>query len=134
MEGPEVIGEVQRSLEALYAKRPVNLPAFERLVWAHIPGGVPVEWRSVQEYTLQDLKDAVKQAVADDKAPGSNRVTAALIAELPEPVQRLLVHTYWLVLRGTLVPESWHEASNIIQTATICNKRKCCKQRCYEQN
>ena len=40
----------------------------------------------MQDYTLQDLKDAVRQAVADDKAPGSNRVTAALIAELPEPV------------------------------------------------
>ena len=42
---------------------------------------------------MQDLKDAVRQAVADDKAPGSNRVTAALIVELPEPVQGLLVHT-----------------------------------------
>ena len=92
MEASEVIGEVQRYWEALYAKRPVNLPAFERLVRAHIPRGVPEEWRVVQDYTLQNLKDAVKQAVADDKAPGSNRVTAALIAELPEPVQGLLVH------------------------------------------
>ena len=74
MEASDVIGEVQRYLEALYAKRPVNLPAFERLVRAHIPRGVPEEWRSVQDYTLQDLKDAVTQAVADDKAPGSNRV------------------------------------------------------------
>ena len=41
----------------------------------------------MQDYTLQDLKDAVKQAVADDKAPGSNRVTAALIAEVPKAVQ-----------------------------------------------
>ena len=104
------IGEVQRYWEALYAKRPVNLPAFERLVRAHIPRGVPEEWRSVQDYTLQDLKDAVRQAVADDKAPGSNRVTAALIAELPEPVQGLLVHAYTAILRGADVPESWHEA------------------------
>ena len=70
----------------------MNLQALERLVRAHIPRGVPEEWRSVQDYTLQDLKDAVKQAVADKKAPGSNRVTAALIAELREPVQGLLVH------------------------------------------
>ena len=106
----DVIGEVQRYWEALYAKRPVNLPAFERLVRAHIPRGVPEEWRSVQDYTLQDLKDAVRHAVADDKAPGSNRVTAALIAELPEPVQGLLVHAYRAILRGADVPESWHEA------------------------
>ena len=110
MEASDVIGEVQRYWEALYAKRPVNLPAFERLVRAHIPRWVPEEWRSVQDYTLQDLKDAVRQAVADDKAPGSNRVTAALIAELPEPVQGLLVHAYRAILRGADVPESWHEA------------------------
>ena len=58
---------------------------------------------------LQDLKDAVRQAVADDKAPGFNRVTAALIAELPEPVQGLLVHAYRAILRGADVPESWRE-------------------------
>ena len=106
LEASDVIGEVQRYWEALYAKRPVNLPAFERLVWANIPKGVPEEWRSVQGYTLQDLKDAV----ADDKAPGSNRVTAALIAELPEPVQGLLLHAYRAILRAADVPESWHEA------------------------
>ena len=110
MEASDVIGQAQRYWEALYAKRPVNVPAFERLVWAHIPSGVPEEWRSVQDYTLQDLKDAVKQAVADDKAPRSNRVTAALIAELPELVQGLLVHAYRAILRGADVPESWHEA------------------------
>ena len=110
LEASYVIGEVQRYWEALYAKRPVNLPALERLVRAHIPRGVPEEWRSVQDYTLQDLKDAVRQAVADDKAPGSNRVTAALIAKLPEPVQGLLVHVYRAILRGADVPESWHEA------------------------
>ena len=110
LEASDVIGEVQRYWEVLYAKRPVNLPAFERLVRAHIPRGVPEEWRSVQDYTLQDLTDAVRQAVADDKAPGSNRVTAALIAELPQPVQGLLVHAYRAILRGAHVPESWHEA------------------------
>ena len=75
----------------MYAKRPVKLPAFERLVRAHIHRGVPDEWKSVQDYTLPDLKvkDAVKQAAEDDNAPGSNRVTAAFIAELPEPVQGL---------------------------------------------
>ena len=100
LEASDVISEVQRYWEALYAKRPVNLPAFERLVRAHIPRGGPEEWRSVQDYTLQDLPDAVRQAVADDKAPGSNRVTAALIAGLPEPVQGLLVHAYRGILRG----------------------------------
>ena len=85
------------------------MPAFERLVRAHIPRGVPEEWRSVEDYTLQDLKDPVKQAVADDKAPGSNRVTAALIAELPEPVQGLLVHANRAIPRGGDVPESRHE-------------------------
>ena len=60
MEGSKVIGEVQRYREALYAKRPANLRAFERLVRAHIPQGVPDEWRLVKDYTLQDLKDAVK--------------------------------------------------------------------------
>ena len=110
LEASDVIGEVPRYWEALYAKRLVNLPAFERLVRTHIPRGVPEEWRSVQDYTLQDLKDAVRQAVADDKAPGSNRVTAALIAELPEPVQGLLVHAYRAILRGADVPESLHEA------------------------
>ena len=39
LEASDVIGEVQRYWEALYAKRPVNLPAFERLVRAHIPQG-----------------------------------------------------------------------------------------------
>ena len=87
----------------------MNVPAFERLVRAHISRGVPEEWRSVQDYTLQDLKDAVRQAVADDKAPAFNRVTAALIAKLPEPVQALLVHAYRAILRGADVPESWHE-------------------------
>ena len=48
--------------------------------------------------------------MADDKAPGSKRVTAALIAELPEPVHGLLVHAYRAILRGAEVPESWHEA------------------------
>ena len=48
----------------------------------------------MQEYTLKDLKDAVKQAVANDKAPGSNRVAAALIAELHELVHGVLVHAY----------------------------------------
>ena len=110
MEASDVIGEVGRYWEALYAKRAVNLPAFERLVKAHIPRGVPEEWRSVKDYTLQDLKDTVRQAVADDKAPGSNRVTAALIAELPKPVQGLLVRAYRAILRGADVPESWHEA------------------------
>ena len=109
-EASDIIGEVQRYWEALYAKQPVNLPAFERLVQAHISRGMPEEWRSVQDYTLQHLKDAVRQAVAHDKAPGSNRVTAALIAELPEPVQGLLVHAYRAILRGADVPESWHES------------------------
>ena len=95
---------------ALYAKRPVNLPAFGRLVRGHILRGVPDEWRSVQDYILQDLKDAVKQAVVDDKALVSNRVTPALIAEMPEPVQGLLVHAYRAIFRGAQVPESWHEA------------------------
>ena len=75
--GPEVLG-------GLYAKRPVYLPAFERPVRAHIPWGVPKRWKSVQDYTVHDLEDAVKQARPDDKSPGSNRVTAALIMELPE--------------------------------------------------
>ena len=77
----------------------MNLPAFERLVRAHIPRGRPDEWRSVQDHTLQDLKDAMKPAVADDKAP------AALIAELPKLVQGLLVHAYPAILRGAEVPE-----------------------------
>ena len=64
----------------------------------------------MQDYTLQDLKDAVRQAVADDKAPGSKRVTPALMAELLEPVQGLLVHAYKAILRCVDVPESWHEA------------------------
>ena len=110
LEASDVVGEVQEYWAALYAKRPVKLPAFERLVWAHIPRGVPEEWRWLQHYTLQDLKDAVRQAVADDKAPGSNRVTATLTAELPEPIQGHLVHAYRAILRGADVPESWHEA------------------------
>ena len=39
MEASDVIGEVQRYWEAMYAKRPVNLPAFERLVRATSLGG-----------------------------------------------------------------------------------------------
>ena len=110
MEALEVIGEVQWYWEALYAKRLMRLPAFEMLGQAHIPRGVPHEWRSVQNYTLQDLKDAMKQAVANDKAPGSHRVTADLIADVPEPVQGLLLHAYRAILRCAEVPESWHEA------------------------
>ena len=109
VEASEVIGEVQRYWQALYANRPLNLTSFERLVRAHIPRGAPEEWRLVQDYTLQDLKDAMKQAVADDKARGSNRITAALIAKPPKPVQGLLVHAYRAILRGAEVPESWHE-------------------------
>ena len=48
--------------------------------------------------------------MADDKAPGSNRVTAALKAKLPELVQGVVVHAYRAILRGADVPESWHEA------------------------
>ena len=106
MEAPEDIREVQRYWEALYAKR----PAFERPVRAHIPRGVPNERISMEDYTLQDLKDAVKLAVADGKALGSNRVIAALIAELLEPVQGLLVPAYRAILRGAEVQGSWHEA------------------------
>ena len=40
---------------------------------------------------LQDLKDAVTQAMAGGKAPGSNRVTTTLITELLEHVDGLLV-------------------------------------------
>ena len=47
MEASDVVGEVERYWEALYAKRPLNLPAFERLDRAHIPRGLPEEWRSV---------------------------------------------------------------------------------------
>ena len=110
LDASDVISEVQRYWEALYAKPPVNLPAFEWLVGARIPLGVPAECRLVQHYTLQDLKDAVKQATADNKAPRSNRVATALIAELPVPVQGLLVHAYRAILRGADVPESWHQA------------------------
>ena len=88
----------------------MNLPAFERIDRAHIPRGVPDEWRSVQAYTLQDLKDALKKALPDGKAPGSHRVTAALIAKLQEPMHGLLVHACQAILRGAKVPESWHEA------------------------
>ena len=55
-------------------------------------------------------EDAVKQGVAEDKVPRSNRLTAALIAELPEPVQGLLVHAYRAILRGAQMPEPWREA------------------------
>ena len=43
LEASDVIGEVHRYWEALYAKRPVNLPAFKWLVRAHIPPGMPEE-------------------------------------------------------------------------------------------
>ena len=43
IEAWEVIREVERCGEALYAKRPVNLPAWERLGRAHIPRGLPDE-------------------------------------------------------------------------------------------
>ena len=69
MEASDVIGEVQRYWDALYAKRPVNLPAFQRLVRAHIPRGVPEEWRSGQDSTPQDLKDAVKQVQPSHGCP-----------------------------------------------------------------
>ena len=49
----------------MYAKRPVNLPAVEGLVRGQIPRGVHEEWRSVQDYTLQDLKDTAKQALVE---------------------------------------------------------------------
>ena len=110
MEASDVIGQVQGYWEALYAKCPVNPSTFERLVRAHIPRGAPHESRSVQDYTLHDPKNGVKQAVADDKAPGSNRVTGALITELPEPVQGVRGHAYRAILDGADVPESWHEA------------------------
>ena len=63
----------------------------------------------MQDYTLQDLKDAVKQAVAEGKAPWSHRVTTAFITELLEPLQGLVMHAP-ASLRGAEVPESWHEA------------------------
>ena len=72
-EACDVIGEVRRYSETLYAKRLVNLPAFERLVKAHIHSGGPEEWRSVLDYTLQHFHDAVKHAVTDGKAPRSNK-------------------------------------------------------------
>ena len=53
LEASNVIGEVQRYWEALYAKRPVNLPAFKRLVRDRIPREVPEAWSSVHVYTMQ---------------------------------------------------------------------------------
>ena len=52
----------------------------------------------------------MQQAVADNKAPGSNRVTTVFIAELPEQVQGLQVHAYIAIWRGADVPESLHDA------------------------
>ena len=89
----------------LYPNWPVNPPALERLVRAQIPRGVPNEWRSMQDYTLQDLQDAMKHAVAEGKAPGPN-VAAALITEWPEPLERLLEHAYRAILRCAQDPES----------------------------
>ena len=64
MEAAAVIGDLQRYWEAVYAKRPINLPALERLDMAHIPCGVPGEWSLVHDYTLQDLQDGVKHAMS----------------------------------------------------------------------
>ena len=41
---------------------------------------------------------------------GSNTFRAALIAEWSDPMQGLLVHGYWAILRGAKVPELRHEA------------------------
>ena len=60
----------------------------------------------MQDYTLYDPHETVKHAVAEGNTPGSNKVTAALIAEFPDPVQGLLMHAYRAMLRGTKVPES----------------------------
>ena len=89
MEASNIIGEAQPYLKAVYAARSVNLPAFEHVVRDHIPRGVPKGWRSVQEYTLKDLQEALKDDMAQGKTQGSNQITGAVIAVLPEPVQGL---------------------------------------------
>ena len=110
MEASDIIGEVQRYWEALYARRPVNLPAFERLVRAHIPRGVPEEWWSVQGLHPSGSQGRREASRGGRQGSGVQSGHGRPHSRASEPVQGLLVHAYRAILRGADVPESWHEA------------------------
>ena len=65
-------------------------------------------WTQVQQYCMQDLQSALDKA--DGKAPGPNHVEARFIKALPAPVQWLLVHSYWAILRGAPPTMHWRDA------------------------
>ena len=107
-EAHDVMFAVRAFCRELYEKRPVDLPGFRAVLGRHVPQVPEGAWAQVQQYSMQDLQSALDKA--DGKAPGPNHVEARFIKALPEPVQWLLVHSYWAILRGAPPPMHWRDA------------------------
>ena len=107
-EAHDVLFVVSAFWRQLYDKRPVDLPDFRAVLGRHVPRVREGAWAQVQQYYMQDLQSVLDKA--DGKAPGPNHVEACCIKALPAPVQWLLVHSYWAILRGAPPPMHWRDA------------------------
>ena len=107
-EGHDVMFAVRAFWRELHDKRPVDLPGFQAVLSRHVPRVPQGAWAQVQQYSMQDLQSALDKA--DGKASGPGHVEARFIKALPAPVQWLLVHSYWAILRGAPPPMHWRDA------------------------
>ena len=105
-----VLAEVHSLRHTLYTPKELYLPYFAELVKKHVPRGTAEDWEEVLTYMQDDMDRTVKETMAAGKAPGSNRVTAALIHALPRPLQKVLVMAFQAILRGADPPDTWMEA------------------------
>ena len=106
-EAHDVMFPVRAFWRELYDKRSVDLPGLQAVLSRHVPRVPDGAWTQVQQYSMQDLQSALDRA--DGEAPGPNHVEARFIKALPAPVQWLLVHSYWAILRGAPPPMHWRD-------------------------
>ena len=91
LEASDVIGDVQRYWEALYAKWPVNLPAFERLVRADVRTTHYGPVRVHQE-PLHRLRQLCYEGGRDPIGPRSLVVRHGLLHGILEILQGVVLH------------------------------------------
>ena len=105
IEAHGVMAAVRAFWQELYGQRLVDLPSFPPVLGCHMPQVLEGRWAVVQQYSMRELQSALDKA--DGKAPGPNHLEACFIKALQAPVQWLLVHSYWAILRGTAPPTHW---------------------------
>ena len=86
----------------------MDLPGFQAVLGHHVPRVPERACAQVQQYSMHDLQSPLDKA--DGKTPGLNHVEARVIKVLPAPVQWLLFHSYWAILRGTPPPMQGRDA------------------------